>query len=119
MVQFSGSGRRRFFDRGGSSEKAEECVAKLNDYLTARGYGREAAFRNRENGGTDIIWYKDACQVKITLLPQGTFKFMAAMGPSYVYEPEMLLGKWEGYRQDSGENYIMTLDFVKAVRSNI
>ena len=93
------------------SEKAEECVAKLNDYLTARGYGREAAFRNRENGGTDIIWYKDACQVKITLLPQGTFKFMAAMGPSYVYEPEMLLGKWEGHRQDSGENYIMTLDF--------
>ena len=29
----------------GPSEKAEECVAKLNDYLTARGYGREAAFR--------------------------------------------------------------------------
>ena len=22
---------------------------------------------------------------------------MAVMGPGYVYEPEMLLGKWEGY----------------------
>lgn len=94
-----------------SQVDAAACIEKTNEYLTGRGYGREACFLDPENGGTDIIWYKGSCQVKITMLAPDNFIFTALTGAAYIYEPEMLLGKWEGYAERQGENYIMTLDF--------
>lgn len=95
----------------GNSVNVSSCVEKINRYLTGRGYGREAAVLNEENGRTEIIWYKGTVRVKIAAITEGNFVFTALSEEKDNGQMEMLLGKWEGYAESQGENYIMTLDF--------
>ncbi len=98
---------------GENSVDASSCIEKINRYLTGRGYGREAAALNEKNGRTEIVWYKGSCRVKIAALTNDNFAFTALFRPEDKTQAETLIGKWEGYAERQGENYIMTLDFME------
>ena len=88
-----------------------ECVKKLNTYMLGRGYGREARFRNKDNGGMDYLWYKDDLQIRINVLADNNFGFSIVKNRPYV-PVSIDWYHWSYQTQDiEGHTYISTLDF--------
>lgn len=62
---------------------ADAMIGRMNEYLTGRGYGRQSAHINEQNGGTEYFYYKDNIEITITKLAKDNFLFEI-----FVNEPE-------------------------------